>query len=239
MNIVATFSPIWIRFLPAWAVLGLLLIGCASQQEPDESPTEKVQKAYDAGQINNFQYEQMMKAINPAWTDALGGNTTAVSASVTEDNALDQFYVKKDQIDEVTWWYHSDYLPLKFNCINVYIGEKFSNTQPWLRLDIDYRGLGWLFAKSITVVADGQRFDKTDIDFSKTDVAGEEVFEYSDSAVTEDDFKMLEAVAGAKTATLRIRGERGNMDFDVSESDRVAIRDALMLYKKLGGTEPP
>jgi len=200
---------------------------------------EKIQKDYDIGLISHSEYEQMMKTANPTWNGESVGNTTAVSTPVTEDNVLDQFDVKKDPIDAVTWYHHNDYLPLKFNCINVYIGEKFNSAQPWLRLDIDYEGLGWLFVKSITVVADGQRFDKTDMDFSKTDVSGEDVFEFSDSTVTSDDFKMLEAVASAKTATLRVRGERGNMDFDISESDRIAIRDALMLYKKLGGTEPP
>ena len=59
-----------------------------------------------------------------------------------------------------------------------------------------------------------------------------------DVPVNSNDFEMLNAVASAKSATLRLRGQNGIDDFDIDETDRAIIQDVLEAYKKLGGTPP-
>ena len=57
------------------------------------------------------------------------------------------------------------------------------------------------------------------------------VWEYLDEDVGESEVELLRAIADSKEATVRFEGDGHYHDFTVTDGDKRAIRDALMVYE--------
>jgi hypothetical protein len=71
--------PRYTPFVVSTLAMGALLIGCVDRPFPEEpSAPEDIQKQYDSGKINRYEYEAMMRQIKPGWKPPTGkGNTTS------------------------------------------------------------------------------------------------------------------------------------------------------------------
>ncbi len=111
-----------------------------------------------------------------------------------------------------------------------YIGRDNSDT--WLRIVYNYTAADWVLFDKVTVVADDARFTKS---FDRSDVTRDNsdgrVWEYLDEDVGESEVELLRAIADSKEATVRFEGDGHYHDFTVTDGDKRAIRDALMVYE--------
>jgi hypothetical protein len=98
----------------------------------------------------------------------------------------------------------------------------------------------WLRFQSLTVVADGQRFErhvfkhvKEDYDFD-----GQFLVTCQILPATTDDLRLAKAVAESKDATMRFRGARGMADYTFTAVDRILLKDMLAAYRQLAPSAP-
>ncbi|MFT4179272.1 MAG: hypothetical protein QM612_07390 [Thermomonas sp.] len=148
--------------------------------------------------------------------------------------ALQSLSKKTDKIEGVDWY--RDKSSPAYNNQNgfyLYIGKK-AESNPWLRLRIQYYSDDWLFIRSIIVVADGQRFEKNGLDFERDHDS--HIWEWYDANPTAEDLRMIEAVIASKDATIRFVGQQYHNDKKITASQKAALRRVLDAYKALGGT---
>lgn len=155
-----------------------------------------------------------------------------------ESNALSSALAKmrksEDKIENITW-YHDKTSPTYNNSNNIYlyIGHQIGST--WLRARFQYTSDDWLFIESITVVADGRKFERTGLFERDND---SRIWEWLDSSVSHDDLEMMKAIASSKDATVRYIGRQYRNDRTITAKEKAAIKNVLVAYAALGGKEP-
>lgn len=102
----------------------------------------------------------------------------------------------------------------------------------WLRLIYNYTGDDWVFFKSIIFAIDGEQHHRS---FNYFDIVhdneGGDVWEYIDVEVEDSDIDLLKKIASSNETIVRFQGDDYSHDFTISESDKQAIRDVIMVYE--------
>lgn len=147
--------------------------------------------------------------------------------------------VKEDLIDGIVRYRHNSALDASGTHLEIYVGRTLFPAPPDLRLRIEYQGERWLSAHSITVIADGQRFEKrADFNYQRSIILGT-VVEIYDSPATEEDLKMIDTMAKSSNVVLRIRGQNDYCDYRFTAEDHAMLNDMLAVYRQLPGHMAP
>lgn len=113
-----------------------------------------------------------------------------------------------------------------------YIGMD-DNGNIWIRVVYNYTDDDWVFFQKITVAADDERYYRS---FKYFDIVrdndGGQVWEYIDTDGASD-VTMLWAIVNSKETIVRFEGDDYSHDFTVRESDKQAIKEALLVYEGL------
>lgn len=113
-----------------------------------------------------------------------------------------------------------------------YIGMD-DNGNIWIRVVYNFTDDDWVFFKKITVAVDNERYYRS---FKYFDIVrdndGGQVWEYIDTDGASD-VTMLWAIVNSKETIVRFEGEDYSHDFTVRESDKQAIKEALLVYEGL------
>lgn len=113
-----------------------------------------------------------------------------------------------------------------------YIGMD-DNGNVWIRVVYNFTDDDWVFFKKITVAADDERYYRS---FKYFDIVrdndGGQVWEYIDTDGASD-VTMLWAIVNSKETIVRFEGDDYSHDFTVRESDKQAIKEALLVYEGL------
>lgn len=113
-----------------------------------------------------------------------------------------------------------------------YIGMD-NNGNVWMRVVYNYTDDDWVFFKKITVAADDERYYRSFKYFDIVhDNGGGKVWEYIDTDGASD-VAMLWAIVNSKETIVRFEGDDYSHDFTVRESDKQAIKEALLVYEGL------
>lgn len=113
-----------------------------------------------------------------------------------------------------------------------YIGMD-NNGNVWMRVVYNYTDDDWVFFKKITVAADDERYYRSFKYFDIVhDNGGGKVWEYIDTDGASD-VAMLWAIVNSKETIVRFEGDDYSHDFTVKESDKQAIKEALLVYEGL------
>lgn len=113
-----------------------------------------------------------------------------------------------------------------------YIGMD-NNGNVWMRVVYNYTDDEWVFFKKITVAADDERYYRSFKYFDIVhDNGGGQVWEYIDTDGASD-VTMLWAIVNSKETIVRFEGDDYSHDFTVRESDKQAIKEALLVYEGL------
>ena len=113
-----------------------------------------------------------------------------------------------------------------------YIGMD-NNGNVWMRVVYNYTDDDWVFFKKITVAADDERYYRSFKYFDIVhDNGGGKVWEYIDTDGASD-VTMLWAIVNSKETIVRFEGDDYSHDFTVRESDKQAIKEALLVYEGL------
>lgn len=103
-----------------------------------------------------------------------------------------------------------------------------------LVLNKTYSASDWLFINSIVVLADGERFTVDDIfDQISRETTYGGIKETYRAYVAGDLEPMVRAIAQAKEAKMRLRGQNSHRDLDITEREKRAMRNVLTFYVEL------
>lgn len=153
-----------------------------------------------------------------------------------QNEVLDRLRVNVDEVDRVRWFHHNSLDPL-FNeemPLELYIGQSLDDpSRVWMRFHIYWSGNGWLFIHGLTLTADSQRIHINGLQAEGDVYYGGDVSESVDIAFTNQHRAFIERLIESDHAVLRLRGERGVKDYEVSGQYRIAFRDLLTAYDTL------
>lgn len=102
----------------------------------------------------------------------------------------------------------------------------------WMRVVYNFTNDDWVFFKKITVAADEKRYYRSFEDYDIVRDVDGGVREYIDIDGVSD-VEMLLAIANSKETIVRFEGDDYSHDFTVRESDKQAIKEALLVYEGL------
>lgn len=99
--------------------------------------------------------------------------------------------------------------------LRFYIG--LNEKQSWLRLKIKYHASNWLFVNKIKTLADGKRWESSQLDFKRDNEAGE-IWEWIDIPVTKNDkiYTTIKNGLNSKNFTIRFVGDKYHDDLSVN-----------------------
>jgi hypothetical protein len=170
-----------------------------------------------------------------------------LTTPATSADVLSRMRVKHDGVDEVDWYHPKEDMYFKATGMDrpgksrfmPYVGQSSKGGPPTIHIDVTYIGPNWIFASRMTVVADEKRFDFDNLEFDRSVLSGDTVFEEVFTVLRPDDLAMMQAIASAQNATVRLRGEHGHSDIELTSTDQLVVADILTLFAKLGGQLPP
>ncbi|MCP6691325.1 hypothetical protein [Pseudomonas donghuensis] len=137
-----------------------------------------------------------------------------------------------DEIKGVTWISHKSE-PVLANYMSLYFGVKDGTASAYpLRMKFNYYADSWLFVETVTIKADDQVFNLNKMDFERDNAAGR-IWEWSDSKV--EDMAMLNKILSAKKVVVRYDGRQYYHDFVLPESQKSAMREMVLAWKRYGG----
>lgn len=151
---------------------------------------------------------------------------------VLKEDLLSDMYTEEDEMMG-TVWYFPDAMPEYINdrsYVLPYIGKQGLTNTMWLRFA--YVGDDWVFFEKVTIKVDNEYYNKTFSYFDITrDNAHGDVWEYIDHRVTSVDIDMLWDIVNSGKTIVRFEGDEYHYDITISEEDKEAIEDMLLLYE--------
>ncbi|WP_146198713.1 hypothetical protein [Pararcticibacter amylolyticus] len=138
-------------------------------------------------------------------------------------------YKKKDEFEEMTWYY--DQSSPKFtnaNAIECYIGK--DATKVFLRFRVQYLSDDWLFIDNAIFNIDGVNFDYIPGKVER-DNGGGDIWEWFDEPGEGQALLILSKLANARSAKVKFNGHQYYNIRQISSRQRQAIKHVLQVYK--------
>lgn len=139
---------------------------------------------------------------------------------------------KFDEIEGITWYQESTIHPYNTS-FHLYIGQN-KDGNSWLRLKIRFYSDDWLFIKAYIIVADGQKFGKSNVKFERDNGAGS-IWEWYDENVSDADIIMIKEIIKSKKTTLRFIGDKYHKDHTITDQEKKALQNVIDAFVALGG----
>ncbi|MGN1348995.1 MAG: lipoprotein [Acutalibacteraceae bacterium] len=156
--------------------------------------------------------------------------------SKSYQSAVSRMDVENDEVQAMKF-YSPKRMPYYINsrCSMLpYIGMGSGSTNNWIMIRYNYAGDDWVFFRKATIAVDDQRYYQT---FNYYDIthnhAGGMVGESIDIEATEEDIAMLRQIVSSKKTTVRFEGNDYYHDYVLTDSDKSAIKDVLIMYDYL------
>ncbi|MEI6950794.1 hypothetical protein V9K67_26665 [Paraflavisolibacter sp. H34] len=146
------------------------------------------------------------------------------------------FRQKKDEFSaDGKTWYEPKSAPQYTNRNGLYCYFNTINGVPsTLRFRLQYFADDWLFFSKVQFSIDGKAYEFVPLK-TETDNGDGDIWEWFDEAVTASDKELINALANAKSAKMKLIGHQ-YYDIKVISKDQIAnIKRALELYQALGG----
>ena len=144
-----------------------------------------------------------------------------------------------DEIKEIDW-YKSKFAPdtNKSKSIHTYIGKK--GNRLWLRLKMSYYADDWLFIDSVDFKIDDEHFSirESTLQDWERDNSGGAIWEWIDKPVDQNNWKILNKIADSETAVMRYNGDQYRSDREISEIEKLSIKNVILAYTLMGGKPP-
>lgn len=152
-------------------------------------------------------------------------------------NATSKMRKKTDDMNGITW-YHDKTSPryTNRNGFFAYIGKK-ENSNPWLRLAIQYSADDWLFIEKYVIKVDDKTYTISEKKYGEieTDNGSGGIWEWLDRKVGKSEMEIIKAVAEGKSVKIRYVGKQYYKDRTITSTQKRALRNVLNTYESLGG----
>lgn len=162
---------------------------------------------------------------------------TAKIDSVKIKELTKSFSKKKDEFsNNNSTWFTPKTAPKFANANGIYCYFQTENGIPSnLRFRLQYLANDWLFFDKVQFSIDGKAYDyvptKTETDSGN----GGYIWEWFDESVNESDKELINALANAKSAKMKLNGKQYFDVKNISKTQINSIKQTLELYKAMGG----
>lgn len=163
--------------------------------------------------------------------------TSAKVDSVKIKELLPFFNKKKDEFDpKGVTWIKPKSAPkyTNRNGIFLYFNSTENKLGP-LRLRLQYYADDWLFFNKVQFSVDGKAFEYIPSN-TETDHADGMIWEWFDEGIGHTEKDLIEALANAKSAKMKLIGRQYYDIKDISKSQLTDIKRSLDLYRAMGGS---
>lgn len=157
------------------------------------------------------------------------------SAKIKE---LKQFFrVRKDEFSTTgKTWYEPKSAPRYTNKNGLYCYFQTENDMPSnLRFRMQYYSEDWLFFSKVQFSIDGKAYEYVPMDTETDSGDGGYIWEWFDESVSESDKELINALANAKSAKMKLVGRQYFDVRNISQDQIKGIKRTLDLYQAMGG----
>lgn len=147
------------------------------------------------------------------------------------------FRIKQDEFSNNNKkWYKPKSAPIYTNANGIYCYFQTENGMPSnLRFRLQYYNDDWLFFSRIQFSIDGKAYEYVPLNTETDSGDGGYIWEWFDESVSESDKELINALANAKSAKMKLIGRQYYDTRTISQSQINGIKQAVELYKALGG----
>lgn len=147
------------------------------------------------------------------------------------------FRVRKDEFSNNNKkWYEPTNAPKYTNMNGIYCYFQTENDMPSnLRFRVQYHAEEWLFFSRIQFSIDGKAFEYIPSDVETDSGNGGRIWEWFDESLTSSDKELIEALANAKSAKMKLIGKQYYDIKTISSEQIKSIGRTLELYNAMGG----
>jgi hypothetical protein len=157
------------------------------------------------------------------------------SAKIKE---LKQFFrVRKDEFSTTgKTWYEPKSAPSYTNRNGLYCYFQTENDMPNnLRFRMQYYSDDWLFFSKVQFSIDGKAYEYVPMNTETDSGDGGHIWEWFDESVSESDKELINALANAKSAKMKLIGRQYFDVRNISQDQIKGIKRTLELYQAMGG----
>ena len=151
---------------------------------------------------------------------------------------LKQFFrVRKDEFSTTgKTWYEPKSAPRYTNKNGLYCYFQTENDMPSnLRFRMQYYSEDWLFFSKVQFSIDGKAYEYVPMDTETDSGDGGYIWEWFDESVSESDKELINALANAKSAKMKLVGRQYFDVRNISQDQIKGIKRTLDLYQAMGG----
>ena len=151
---------------------------------------------------------------------------------------LKQFFrVRKDEFSTTgKTWYEPKSAPNYTNSNGLYCYFQTENDMPSnLRFRMQYYSDDWLFFSKVQFSIDGKAYEYVPVDTETDSGDGGYIWEWFDESVSESDKELINALANAKSAKMKLIGRQYFDLRNISQDQIKGIKRTLELYQAMGG----
>lgn len=154
--------------------------------------------------------------------------------------SLSRMIKKFDEVKQITFYRHTHTPQYVNDWTSVDLTFSVDKTPYIPNLSFKFVSNDWLFIDAITIKTDKNTYNKDKIEIERdsgTRSSGEVgIWEWASYKVDEDELRMLLDMISSKKTIIRFNGSKYYHDYVLTENNKLAIRDSLASWKKLGGT---
>jgi hypothetical protein len=165
-------------------------------------------------------------------------NNQTAKPNLTKIKELKQFFrVRKDEFSTTgKTWYEPKSAPSYTNRNGLYCYFQTENDIPNnLRFRIQYYSDDWLFFNKVQFSIDGKAYEYVPINTETDNGDGGYIWEWFDQAVSDSDKELINALANAKSAKMKLIGKKNFDVRNITQDQIKGVKRTLELYKVMGG----
>lgn len=147
------------------------------------------------------------------------------------------FRIKKDEFsNDNKKWYVPKSAPIYINSNGLYLYFQSEKGVPSnLRFRLQYYDEDWLFFSRVLFSIDGKAYEYTPIRTERDCGDGGHIWEWYDEQVSKSDKDLINALANAKSAKMKLIGQQYYDVRTISQTQIKSLKKTLELYKAMGG----
>ncbi len=144
---------------------------------------------------------------------------------------LSKMRIETDDVKDIKWIYDtSSPMYINVNAIFIYISALKDNSNPTLRMKIQYTGENWLFINSYSLKVDDKLYTITP---SYGEVERDNkttVWEWYDFIPNNSQISIIREIIKSNKTILRYEGDIYNKDKEITQTEKNAMNNILQLY---------
>jgi hypothetical protein len=162
---------------------------------------------------------------------------TATVDSTKTKNLEKFFRIKADEFsNDNKKWYKPKSSPIYTNANGIYCYFQTENGMPSnLRFRLQYYSDDWLFFKQVQFSIDGKAYDYIPLNTETDSGNGGYIWEWFDESVSASDKELINALANAKSAKMKLIGRQYYDTKSISQEQINSFKRTIELYESLGG----